>query len=177
MRPMRRPLPLARLALLLAVLLVWADGAASGGAPRVAAVGAIGMTVADADRSAEFYSRAAQAFTAADPGFSAFLHTLADEEQEHLALLSRLDDTAPPLMQPPAAFEQQRIVGDLLRERMLKGILRLGKGGLLVDELRRLQVRKEALQLVFGLLHHSRQQAQGKLFADHRQGLQQVFFV
>src|SRR5215831_17174170 len=85
----------------------------------------------------------------------------------------RLDRLARPLMQSPATFEQQRVVGDLLRERMLKGVLRLWKGGLLVDELRRPQVRQELLQLVFGLLYHTRQQAQGKLFADHRQGLEQ----
>src|SRR5215470_14430058 len=57
----------------------------------------------------------------------------------------RLDRLARPLMQSPTAFEQQRVIGDLLRERMLKGILRLGKGGLLVDELRRPQVRQEPL--------------------------------
>jgi hypothetical protein len=46
----------------------------------------------------------------------------------------RLDRLGRPLMQSPVAFEQQRVVGDLLCERMLKGVLRLGKGGLLVAE-------------------------------------------
>ena len=48
---------LLALALVVAAVLVRVDGSASGGAPAVRAVGAIGMTVSDAERSAEFYAR------------------------------------------------------------------------------------------------------------------------
>ena len=40
-----------------------------------------------------------------------------------------------------AAFGQERIIGHILGKRVLKGIFDFGKGGLLIDELRRLQMR------------------------------------
>ena len=48
---------LVALALVLAATLVRVDGPATGSAPPVSAVAAIGVTVSDADRSAAFYTR------------------------------------------------------------------------------------------------------------------------
>ena len=54
------------------------------------------------------------------------------------------------LMQSPAAFEQQRVVGDLLRERMLEGVFELREEARLVQELRGLEIGEIAVQLVSG---------------------------
>ena len=48
---------LVAVALLLAAVVFRVDGSATGGAPLVSAVGPIGLTVSDADRSAAFYTR------------------------------------------------------------------------------------------------------------------------
>jgi catechol 2,3-dioxygenase-like lactoylglutathione lyase family enzyme len=48
---------LVALALVLAATVLSVDGSATGGASRVSAVGPIGMTVSDADRSVAFYTR------------------------------------------------------------------------------------------------------------------------
>src|ERR1700720_2393315 len=59
----------------------------------------------------------------------------------------RLQCVSGALVQEFAASNQQRVVGDLLRERMLENVLSIGEDRLLVDELGRPQIRKHALQL------------------------------
>ena len=51
-------------------------------------------------------------------------------------------------MQELAALDQHRVVGDLLRQRVLEGVLDIARGRLLVDELARLQVGEHPLQFV-----------------------------
>src|SRR5947199_2513972 len=60
---------------------------------------------------------------------------------------------------------------------MLKDVLYLRKGRLLVDKLGSLKVGEQPLQLLFRFVHYSPEEAQGKLFADHRQGLEQLFLL
>src|SRR5260370_15927364 len=51
------------------------------------------------------------------------------------------------LVQQLAALDQQRVIRDLLRQRMLEGVFDSGGSGLFVDELGQLQVGEHALQL------------------------------
>jgi len=49
-------------------------------------------------------------------------------------------------MQNLAAFEQKRVVGDLLRQRVLENILGIAHRRLLVDELAQLQIIEDAVE-------------------------------
>jgi hypothetical protein len=51
------------------------------------------------------------------------------------------------LVQELAALDQQRIVGNLLRQRVLENVFNVARSRLLVDELPRLQPREPALRV------------------------------
>src|SRR6266545_3023175 len=78
-------------------------------------------------------------------------------------------------MQDLAPFDQQRTVNHFLRQGMLEDVFDFGKRRLLVDELRSLQVRQEWPQGILGLADNLLNEAQGKFFAKHGEGLQQFF--
>ena len=59
---------------------------------------------------------------------------------------------------------------------MLEDVLNAGCGRLLVDELARLQALQHRLQPIVRAGSHMLDQIQREVFADDRQGLQQVFF-
>src|SRR5690348_14498620 len=61
--------------------------------------------------------------------------------------VDRFDRIANPLVPELAALYQQRVVSDLLRQRMLEDVFYIARGWLLVDELARLQVGEHRLQL------------------------------
>ena len=80
-------------------------------------------------------------------------------------------------MQELAALDQQRVVSDLLRQRMLEGVLNIARRRLLVDELPGLQPREHALQLVVRPARHALHQPERKFSSQHRQGLQQLLLI
>src|SRR5580704_16523575 len=89
----------------------------------------------------------------------------------------RLQGLSGALVQEFAASDQQRVVGDLLGERMLENELSIGERRLLVDELDRLQIRKHPPQLRLRLGGYFPDQAKRRLPADHREGLEQFLLL
>ena len=76
----------------------------------------------------------------------------------------------------PAAFGYQRAIGNILGERVLKGILDFGKGGLLIDKLGRLQTGEQGHEYLLSRVGDLGQQAERELPANHCRGLEQLFF-
>src|SRR4051794_14051559 len=68
---------------------------------------------------------------------------------------------------------QQAAVGDLVGERVLEGVLLLGKETHLVQELRGLQARQALPRRVFVLLCDRAEKRVGYILADYRSGLEQ----
>src|SRR5713226_9506227 len=95
-----------------------------------------------------------------------------DEMIVQLLCEHRLKRYSGSLVQELAALEQQRVVGDLLRQRMLEDVLDIAGGRLLVDELRHLQVREPSLQLVMLPVDHPPDQRQRELPSNHGERLQ-----
>ena len=65
-----------------------------------------------------------------------------------LAAEQRLDCLRSAFVQLLAPFAQYRVVGHLLRQRVLEDVFDIANGGLLVNELRQLQVGEHAVQFV-----------------------------
>jgi hypothetical protein len=65
-----------------------------------------------------------------------------------MLLVKRLDGTRRLVMDRAAPLGQYRVVGDLLRQRMLEGVLGTSQARLLVDELAHLQVHQYRLELL-----------------------------
>src|SRR5712675_1315420 len=86
----------------------------------------------------------------------------------------RLDSCSGPRMDQFAPLDQHRAVRDLLRERVLEGVLDLSYRRLLVDELRKLQRGEWRRELIVGLARHRAYQAEPELLANHRDRLQEV---
>ena len=81
-----------------------------------------------------------------------------------------LVDAAPPLA-------QLRVERDLLRERVLEGVLRYGVERLLVDELRGLEGSQCVVELALREIGHRRQNGMLKLLADHGGRLQHLLLA
>ena len=88
--------------------------------------------------------------------------------------LQGLDDagmeSAPPLL-------EQRLIGHLLSEDVLEGVLVLGEEARLIEELGRLEVRETVMQRRLGPLGHGLQQRHGDFGADDGGGLQELFLL
>src|ERR1700730_6185121 len=80
-------------------------------------------------------------------------------------------------MQLPASLNQDRVVRNLLRQRVLEDVLGVADRRLLVDEFAELQVVENAMEFVVTLEHHRTNQRQRKLTANDGQRLQQVFRI
>ena len=77
-------------------------------------------------------------------------------------------------MQPPPALVELRVVGDGLGERVLEGVLDLGVGRLLPDEVGARQLVQHLVELA---RRHARDRLEllaRKLRADHGRGLEHV---
>ncbi len=60
--------------------------------------------------------------------------------------VKRLHRRRRPLMKHLAPLDQQRVIGDLLRQRMFEDVFYIVRGWVFVDELARLQVRQHLFQ-------------------------------
>src|ERR1700730_17817690 len=89
----------------------------------------------------------------------------------------RLERLAGAFVQELAALDQPRVVSHFLRQRVLEGVLDVGKRRLLVDELAELKVRQHPLQLSVRFADHPLYQAEPEFLAHYSQGLQQVFLI
>ncbi len=81
------------------------------------------------------------------------------------------------LVQLLAALDQQRVVSDLLRQRVLEDVLGVADRRLLVDELGELQLAEYPVQIVVRLERHPSHQLERKFPPQHRQGLQQLLLL
>src|SRR5229473_1206801 len=91
---------------------------------------------------------------------------------------NRLEGLSGALVQELAALDQYRVVGDLLRQRMLEDVFDIAGGRLFVDELRRLQVGEHTLQLItLPSVEHPPDQRQRELPANHGERLQQLLLI
>src|SRR5216683_4611901 len=81
------------------------------------------------------------------------------------------------LMQKLAALDQQGVVGDLLRQRMLECVLNPRERWLFIDELACLQIGKHSFQLRPRRGGNPPNQVKRRLLAHHRQCLQQIFLL
>ena len=81
------------------------------------------------------------------------------------------------LVDARAALAQLRVVGHLLRQRVLERVLLLGIEGDLVQELGLHQRGERSLELALVDLHDARQQTRGKLAVDHRGSLQHALLA
>ncbi len=95
---------------------------------------------------------------------------------ESLAV-KRLHRHRRPLMKHLAAFDQQGVVGNLLSESVLEGVLDAGCRLPLVDELARLQDRQHLLQLAAAGRSHLSDHRDRRLPPDHRYRLQQFLLL
>src|SRR5216684_5702473 len=89
----------------------------------------------------------------------------------------RLQRLSGAFVQELTAFDEVRVVGDLLRQRVLEDVLDVPGGWLLVDELPGLQTRQPTLQFVVRLERHALHQPERKFASQHRQGLQQLLLL
>src|ERR1700731_218871 len=80
-------------------------------------------------------------------------------------------------MQQLAALDQQRVVGDLLRQRVLEDVFDLGRGRLFVDELAGLQGRQSRLQFPVHRRSDLPDQRQRRLPAHYGEGLDQLLVL
>src|SRR5262245_4954397 len=84
--------------------------------------------------------------------------------------LQRLDQAR---VQYPPPLQQQAVVGYLVSEGVLKGVVRLGEQARLIQELRRLEMRQATVQRLFGQVRNGSQQGAGHVRTNHRSGLEQ----
>src|SRR6266851_7767987 len=76
-----------------------------------------------------------------------------------------------------APFAQNRVVRDLLRQRMFEDVFDVAGGRLLVNELRQLKVAKHPVQLVVRLEGRASHQTDRKFSTDDGQRLQQLLGI
>ena len=88
----------------------------------------------------------------------------------------RFERETDPLVQDLAPLDQQRVVGDFLRQRVLEGVLDIADRRLLVDELAQLQIVEHAVQLVVGLRDHLAHQRQAEILVRSPQAFAAVPF-
>src|SRR5216683_5442853 len=90
----------------------------------------------------------------------------------------RLQRNSGALVQELAALDQQRVIGDLLRQRVLEDVFDIARGRLLVYELRHLQLGEHPLQLVVLLsVEYPPDERQGELPANYGERLQQLLLI
>src|ERR1700730_1053077 len=89
----------------------------------------------------------------------------------------RLQRSSRAVVQEFPALDQDRVVGDLLRQCMFEDILDIGNPWLLIDEFGGLQNAKRGIKLVLSPIRNDPRQTQRELPADYRQSLQQFFFL
>ena len=80
-------------------------------------------------------------------------------------------------VQHPPPLQQEAVVGHLVRQGMLEGVVRLGEQAGLIQELRRLQVRQAAVQRRLGQLRNGLEQRQGHLGANDGSRLQEPLLL
>ena len=80
-------------------------------------------------------------------------------------------------MQPPPPLPQEAVVGHLVGQGMLEGVVRLGEQAGLVEELGGLQVRQAAVQGGLGQLGDGLEQRQGHLSANDGRGLEEPLLL
>jgi hypothetical protein len=77
---------------------------------------------------------------------------------------------APPLL-------EQRLVGHLLGEGVLEGVLDVGEQARLIEELRRLEVSQTTIQRLVGQVRNGLEQRQRHLGTHHRRRLQETLLL
>ena len=91
--------------------------------------------------------------------------------------IEELDGAPHILMQLLAALLEDRVVGDLLRERVLEDILDVGDRRLLVDELAKLEVGEETLELLVRVSGDGPGETEDELPAEDGKSLQERLLV
>ena len=91
-----------------------------------------------------------------------------------MELLQGFGDTA---VHRRAALAELGVVGDLLGQRVLERVDRLGVELLLIQELRRDQRPQRGLQLTVAKRGRSRENRLGELPADHRRALKEALLA
>ena len=89
----------------------------------------------------------------------------------------RLQCLACALVQLFAPLNQQRVVGDLPRQRVLENVLGVTHRRLLVDELAQLQIIEQPVEFFIWSRDHRTNQRQWKFTPDHGESLQQVLRI
>ena len=89
----------------------------------------------------------------------------------------RLEGLDQARVQYPPPFQQEAVVGHLVRQGMFKGVFRLGEQAGLIQELRRLEVRQATVQRRLGQVRNGLQQGEGYFRPNHGGGLEQAFLL
>jgi hypothetical protein len=80
-------------------------------------------------------------------------------------------------MQNLAPLQQQRFIPDLLRQRVLEGVLEVREKARLVQKLRRLQVREPSADVFLRQVCNGLQERQRHILSDHGGGLEKALVL
>ena len=95
----------------------------------------------------------------------------------HRIGVERLERRSRVLVQELAPLDQDRVVGDLLRQRVLENVFGIAHRRLLVDELAQLQVIEKTVEFVVGLERHAAHQREWKFASEDGKRLQQFLGI
>jgi hypothetical protein len=95
----------------------------------------------------------------------------------HLISGKRLQGRDDPGMECPPPLLEQRLIGHLLGEGVLEGVLYIGEEARLVEKLSRLQMGEAQAERLLRHVGYGLQEREGHLRANDRGGLQELFFL